>query len=135
MLQQPRSPVSCHRGFNCCCWMRHSHQHCAAEHRLCHCWGTALPEQEPAACTALASLYHQKQEKKKKKSAPAFQFPGSASHWQNLTRKQLARKSVRCSLQAPSHLVILRKFQEVGNTAESQMTGSQPRGFKGKVSN
>lgn len=73
--------------------------------------------------------------RRKKKSTPAFQFPGSASHWQNLTKKQLARKSVRFSLRAPSHLVIRRRFQKAGNNAESQMTGSQPGGFKGNVSN
>ena len=40
----------------------------------------------------------------------AFKSPNSAFHWQNLTGKHLARKSVRYSIKAPSHPVIQRRF-------------------------
>lgn len=51
----------------------------------------------------------------------AFESPNSAFHWQNLTRKQLERKSVRCSLQPPSQPVIQRRFQKAGNNAKWQI--------------
>ena len=63
----------------------------------------------------------------------AFESPNSAFHWQNLTRKQLERKSVRCSLQPPSHPVIQRRFQKAGNDARWQI--ASPKGLKGKLSN
>lgn len=63
---------------------------------------------------------------KKKKSIPYQCLPLAEP-----PRKQLARTSVRCGLQAPSHPAIQRRFQN----ARSQMTNSQPRGFKGKINN
>jgi len=77
-------------------------------HHLCHCCGNLLPKQDPRACTYPALLANAGEKKNKTDfSLPfAFQSPNSAFHWQNLTGKHLARKSVRYSIKAPSHPVI-----------------------------
>lgn len=109
------------------------------ELHVCHCCGIALSRtlQPAPPCPSHSCLDAPAEVERNSQDfslPPIFQSPNSASHWQNLTRKQLA-KSVRCSLQAPSHSVIQGRSQKPGNNAESHMTNSEPGGLQEKVSN